>query len=448
MIATKRSDPGITSLVAALPRRAELGPAFYFLAFNVANVFYYLFLIAMAKSLSAQDYGLFGALFGIVHLTAAIGNSLQVTLAKFTAELSTLGEKERLGSLLAAAAARTTALSLLVALPFLAGAPLLAAFLHSDSVTPIVVGGFLVFLTLSVPFSWGVLQGWQRFYLLGVSTFLNAALRLVFGLLLVIGGLGVSGALAGIALGLFVSAAVALAPVRKAASCRSEKQEMGPLYAYFWPVVIATIAVATPSSLDVVLAKHLFAGEQAGTYAAAAVLGKVILFLPLGATFALFPKIVRGQVRRQPTGALLGLALLITGVLSAMVTIVFVLAPSSLFAVLLGSDLAEAGHLLRWYAPAMFCFALVIVFVYYNLAKGRTAYVSSVLLPGLAVQIVLWLVGGDSPTLLAQMTLGGSATLLLGSLLYSWLPWRERRVAPWPAREQREPVVPEAHPGS
>jgi len=441
MIATKRSDQGITAL-AALPRPAELGPAFYFLAFNLANVFYYLFLIAMAKSLSAQDYGLFGALFGIVHLTAAIGNSVQVTLAKFTAELSTLGEEERLGNLLAAAAARTLALSLLVALPFLAGAPLLAAFLHSDSPMPIVVGGFLVFLTLSVPITWGVLQGWQRFYLLGASTFLNSGLRLVFGLLLVIAGLGVSGALAGIGLGLLASAAVALGPVRKAASWRSGKQEMRAFYAYFWPVVIATIAVATPSSLDVVLAKHLFASEQAGIYAAAAVLGKVILFLPLGATFALFPKVVRGRVRGEQTGALLGLALLITGVLSAAVTIVFVLAPSSLFTALLGSDLADAGQLLRWYAPAMLCFALVVVFVYYNLAAGRTAYVSRVLLPGVLAQIVLWLVGGHSPMLMAQMTLAGSGILLLGSLAYSWSPWRERRAVRWPAGEQGKPMPP------
>src|SRR4030042_5553528 len=128
--------------------RPELGPAFYFLAFNLANVFYYLFLLAMAKGLSAQDYGLFVAMFGIVHLTAAIGSSVQVTLAKFTAELSALGEEERLGSLLAAAAVRTIALSLLVALPFLAGAPLLAAFLHSGSPGPIQGGGAVGFSPL------------------------------------------------------------------------------------------------------------------------------------------------------------------------------------------------------------------------------------------------------------------------------------------------------------
>jgi len=437
MIATKRSGQGVAVLVPR-PRPAEVGPAFYFLAFNAANVFYYLFLLAMAKGLSAQDYGLFVALFGIVHLTSAIGSSVQVTLAKFTAELSALGEEGRLGSLLAAAAVRTVALSVLVALPFLAGAPLLAAFLHSGSPVPIVVGGLVVFLTLSVPATWGILQGWQRFCLLGSATLLNSVLRLVCGLALVVAGLGVSGALVGIGLGLLASAAVALGPVRKAASVRSGKPEMRAFYAYSWPVVIATIAVATPSSLDVVLAKHLFAAEQAGIYAGACVLGKVIVFLPLGATFVLFPKVVRSQAQGEQTGAMLRLALLITGVLSAAVAIVYMLAPSSLFAALLGSDLADAGQVLRWYAPAVFFFALVIVFVYYNLAAGRTSYVSKILLPGMLVQIVLWLVGGHSPTLMAQMTLAGSGLLLLASLLYSWLPWRERRAVRWPAGERSE----------
>jgi O-antigen/teichoic acid export membrane protein len=354
---------------------------------------------------------------------------VQVTLAKFTAELSALGEEERLGSLLVAAAVRAIGLALLVAVPFLAGAPLLAAFLHSGSPLPIVVGGLVVFLTLTAPITWGVLQGWQRFCLLGTATLLNSILRLVCGLALVFAGLGVSGALLGIGLGLLVSGAVGLGPVRKAASRRSGKPEMGAVYAYSWPVVMATIIVATPSSLDVVLAKHLFVAEEAGVYAGACVLGKVIVFLPLAATFVIFPKVVRGRAQGEQTGALLGLALLITGVLSAAVAGVYVFAPSSLFAALLGSDLADAGQILRWYAPAMFSFALVIVFVYYNLAAGRTAYVSKILLPGVLIQIALWLVGGHSPTVMAQMTLVGSGLLLLASVLYSWAPWRETQVS-------------------
>jgi len=414
MIATKESNQGAATPLAALLRPGELGAPFYFLALNLANVFNYLFLIIMAKSLSAEAYGLFGALFGIVYLTSAFGNSVQVTLAKFTAELSSLGERARLGALLSTATARIVALSLVVAFAFLAGAPLLAAFLHTSS--PIL------FLALSVPATWGVLQGTQRFYLLGASTFLNSGLRLVFGALLVIAGLGVSGALVGIGLGLLASAAVALGPLRVAAPGRSGKEEMRALSAYFWPVVIASIVVAVPTSLDVVLAKHLFAAEQAGVYTAASVLGKVVLFLPLGATFVLFPKVIHRRAQGQETSVLLGAALLITGALSATVTAIFVLAPSSLFAALLGSDLADAGQLLRWYAPAMLLFAFVIVFVYYNLAAGKTAYVSRVLLPGVLLQILLWLVGHGSPLMMAQMTLLGCGLLLAGSLLYAALP--------------------------
>jgi O-antigen/teichoic acid export membrane protein len=437
MIATKESSRGAATPLAALLRPRELGAPFYFLAFNLANVFNYLFLIAMAKGLSAEAYGLFGALFGIVYLTSAFGNSVQVTLAKFTAELSSLGEKSRLGALLSTATARIIVLSLLVALVFLAGAPLLAAFLHTSSPIPVLVTGSLVFLALSVPATWGVLQGTQRFYLLGASTFLNSGLRLLFGALLVIAGMGVSGALVGIGLGLLASAAIALGPLRAAASGRSGKEEMGALSAYFWPVVIASIVVAVPTSLDVVLAKHLFAAEQAGVYTAASVLGKVVLFLPLGATFVLFPKVVHRRAQGQETSVLLAAALLITGALSATVTAIFVLAPSSLFATLVGSDLADAGQLLRWYAPAMLLFSFVIVFVYYNLAAGRTAYVSRILLPGVLVQILLWLVGQGSPLMMAQMTLLGCALLLAGSLIYAALPSGTRiltSIASWAGR--------------
>ena len=445
MIATKENGQGAATLLAALPRPLELGPPFYyFLAFNLANAFNYLFLIAMAKSLSPEAYGLFGALFGIVYLTSAFGNSVQLTLAKFTAELSSLGKWGPLGSLLSRASVRIAALSLVVALPLLAGAPLLAAFLHTSSPIPILLTGFLVFLALSVPATWGVLQGRQRFYLLGTSFFLNSSLRFVFGTLLVIAGLGVSGALVGIGLGLLASAAVALSPLRAAASDRSDKEEMGALYAYFWPVVLASIVVAVPTSLDVVLAKHLFTAEQAGVYTAASVLGKVILFLPLGATFVLFPKVVHRRARGQDTSVLLGAALLITGVLSATVTAIFVLAPSSLFSALLASDLADAGQLLRWYAPAMLLFAFVIVFAYYNLAAGRIAYVYRVLLPGVLAQIALWLVGHGSPLLMAQMTLAGSGLLLLGSLLYAWLPSRGRQFVRSPASGLTEELMPHA----
>lgn len=422
MIATKQRSRGAAMPLAALLRPGELGAPFYFLAFNLANVFNYLFLIVMAKSLSAEAYGLFGALFGIVYLTSAFGNSVQVTLAKFTAELSSLGEKARLGGLLSTVSVRIVALSLVVAFAFLAGAPLLAAFLHSSSPVPILLTGFLVFLALSVPATWGVLQGTQRFYMLGASTFLNSGLRLLFGALLVIAGMGVSGALVGIGLGLLASAAVALGPLRAATPGRSDKEGMPALFAYFWPVVIASIVVAIPTSLDVVLAKHLFDAEQAGVYTGASVLGKVVLFLPLGVTLVLFPKVVYKRTQGQQTSGLLALALLITGALSATVTAIFLLAPSSLFAALLGSDLANAGQLVRWYAPAMLLFAFVIVFVYYNLAAGRTAYVSRILLPGVLLQVILWLVGHGSPLVMAQMTLLGCGLLLAGSLVHAALP--------------------------
>ena len=71
-------------------------------------------------------------------------------------------------------------------------------------------------------------------------------------------------------------------------------------------ILCATVAFAAMTQLDMVLVKKYFSPEKAGQYAAAAVLGKTILYLPGGLVLALFPLVAKKQaLRSDPTGLLL-----------------------------------------------------------------------------------------------------------------------------------------------
>ena len=51
-----------------------------------ANVLLYLFQLMVGRNMAPEEYGLFGALFGLVFLAAALSNGIQVSIAKFVSE--------------------------------------------------------------------------------------------------------------------------------------------------------------------------------------------------------------------------------------------------------------------------------------------------------------------------------------------------------------------------
>lgn len=411
--------------------------AAYFLAFNVANVLNYAYLVLMGVLLGTESYGLFGALFGLVYLVSALGNTVQMAIARHVAYWQPPRGEVTWRSVVAMSWLPGL-VAITLGLLFVAVSPVLAGALHSPT-QPLLWTGLAIALSVVVPAAYGVLQGSQHFSRLGLSLLVAAVARIAVGGALVVAGGGTSAALLGVALGYAASGLVFLMPVSGRAKAPAWEVPALSLWS-MGAFLVASVAVAVPTSMDVVLVKHFFPAREAGMYAAVAVLGRVVLFMPLAVSFILLPKVARRVSEGRDGTHLFWWGAGLTGALSAGAAVV-IAAASGFGLSPVGSDISGAVQALHWYLPAMVAFALVVAAAYNQLGRGNSGYVFAVLVPGVVAQAALIILVHGSLTAVAQMMFAVNGLLLGGSLLHAALPVARRpllrlwgRASPWRLR--------------
>jgi O-antigen/teichoic acid export membrane protein len=261
-----------------------------------ANALAIVFTVVFTRLLGVGDYGALGALLSTFTILAVAGTALQVAVARETA-LGHLGGPGAVG-----AAIRRYLTQLAVAGVAITGASfvlreeiaeLIAVPEHALAAAAILPTGVL-WLVLSV--LRGALQGLHAYTAVGASLVLEAFGRLVFGLVLVLGGAGVTGAFLGTPLAM-IGAAVALWVLLRrrvgASPIESTPRTLSSLVAGGWAPIVGLIFLAALQNVDVIVAKREMTDEAAGAYAAAVVAAKLVVWVAIGIGLYLLPEATR-----------------------------------------------------------------------------------------------------------------------------------------------------------
>jgi len=149
------------------------------------------------------------------------------------------------------------------------------------------------------------------------------------------------------------------------------------------PVLVANLSFTVMTQLDLLLVKHYFDPEQAGIYAAAAILGKAVMYLPGAITMALFPMVAENESRSQSSANLFLNAMVLTAGLSGAGAVFYFLFADDIMTLFYGQKYQGAAELLKLYGFAMLPMALVMVAEHFLIAKGRVvfAYVMMIAIP-------------------------------------------------------------------
>jgi O-antigen/teichoic acid export membrane protein len=140
----------------------------------------------------------------------------------------------------------------------------------------------------------GVFQGEQRVWAVGALRIAEALVKIVVGWVLVSHGAGVAGALGGAAVGAAAVAAVGLLLVRRHLHPSRAALQLRPLWRSSLGIGSVQALVAVLASLDVVWVGVLpFGRVEAGSYQAAAILGRIPVFLASALAVASYPAIAR-----------------------------------------------------------------------------------------------------------------------------------------------------------
>ncbi|HUY41574.1 MAG TPA: hypothetical protein VMV82_08420 [Candidatus Dormibacteraeota bacterium] len=253
--------------------------------------------------------------------------------------------------------------------------PLLAAKLHLPVMVVWLCGPIAAVVVASAAFR-ALAQGAHRFGIYALSASGEGIAKVAAIVAFATAGMGLVGGVLGFLVGAACGALVALVPVTLAmrGPVSSEGYDRAAMLASGGGAAAMVIVFSLMGYADVVLVTHYFNAQQTGIYAAAALVGKIVLYLVGFVPVVLLPAAtVRYSRGEASAGALRG-ALGVFAVLTAVSLGVIAMAATPLLHLLLGGAFDGASGLLTWYAVAMALLALTNLVASYGIATRRVAF--------------------------------------------------------------------------
>jgi O-antigen/teichoic acid export membrane protein len=390
---------------------------------QLGNVLAFAYQMIMSRLLSPGDYGALVTLTSASYILGVLMHSIQVWVIK---EVTAAGEKDAGRARHVFGSAMCT-LAPWAAVAFLAdwiGSRWIAGFLNLGAVTPVIVLGVYAALSFLLPIPRGLLLGLDRLRLASFIFVLEPMLRLAIALVLVVLGLGVSGALVGYAGGSLIALAVAVAllwPVLgRQRGTAPALDSFTRLNGYGLRVFGVNTCLMVVGSLDQIAVKHFFSAEVAGNFAVAFLLGRVIMLTTMSLGLVIFARSATMPLHDRGRMGLLIKGLVLVGLIGVTLTGVYVTIPNFVVHVMAGSQYAMADTYVGLVGIEMTLFGLVYVQAYYQISLGKMQIIWPL---GLAVALQLILLAGYHATVQQILMI---LIAVMGGLLVcvSGLSWR------------------------
>lgn len=380
--------------------------------------FNYVYQVYMGRTLGPGEYGIFGALFGIFYMIEVIASTLMTSTTQFVAKF--LGEGKDIGSFIKSSMRHMLIVGMVASIIFSLLTNWIVDILKLQNHWPVLILIIILFLTWISPIINGALRGAGQFLAICLSNISNAFFKLLFGILLVTMGFGVSGAMFGIVAGIFFSMLVGyifLEPFIFSNNLNGANFRFSSFYSYSIPVMVAMFGYSVPANLDVILVKYFFSANDAGLYTSVSVLGKIILFSSVAICGVMFQMISERHAKKENTTNMLRKSLLYSGLVSGIVTSVYILYPEIIVKIF-GNRYIGAMNIMTTYGVAMFFFSITTTIMYYHLAIRNMRYV--VIFVGFTLlEISLFLTFHSSISEMTYILLIMNMMLSIVSVLYT-----------------------------
>ena len=399
------------------------------LATVVLNVTGYFYNLICIRFLGPGGYGDVAALMALATLLVLPLGSVQFLLAREVAFLEAGDASAVMRRLLRRVLAIAIPATGVVVLLGLSTAAPLAGALKIERTASVAAGFAAIGVAAIVTILYGFLQGLQRFGFLGLSYVVSGLTRPLLVIPVLFAGFGATGAISVNALAGIV--ALALVTVGLRDILVGEMSESLPHIDAHQVVVVmgGTLAFASLTNADVLLASYYLSNDDAGVYAAAAFVGKFVLFLPSAIVMVLLPKAsFRAASGVSPRRILLASAA-VTFVLSISASALLALIPEDLLVRLFGPGFGAAASLLGWFGLAMTAAALVNVYLSVYFAE-RDVWFPLLVVAAAASQVVaVWQWHSDPLSIVIVTLVCFTVVLAIHELAFPhslFRAWRDR----------------------
>jgi O-antigen/teichoic acid export membrane protein len=199
--------------------------------------------------------------------------------------------------------------------------------------------------------------------------------------------------------------AIPLIPLFRAARGNTAQHELGRSETRFFALsAVVLLAYAALTNIDAVLARSLLRPEDAGAYAGAITMGKIVLFAPIAIGFLLLERTARAHARGEDTDRALYLALGFVFVTSGLVAGAYIVLPELIVPIVVGSQYPETAKIVGTYGLAALANALLSLWIAYFIGRGEMR-VGLLLAVAVIVEIALLLTTASDPLGMARIVL-------------------------------------------
>lgn len=419
----------LTAKLTALVRNGAVsGGAMLFISMTIVNGGNYLFNLILGRWLGPADFADLSLIVTLMLMITFITVTFQLTAAKFAAVHTADSDPQKLADLRHWLGRWGWGIGLGLTAVLGLGAPFWQSFFHTASLWPFVILAVGIPVYFAQGVDRGVLQGKTRFGLLSVSYQVEMWARLATAVAFVAIGWAVNGAVGGLTLSFVATWLVARRAKNELPTPQPLSQtEKRAIATFAGPVIVAHLSQILINNSDILIVKRFFAAEEAGLYAALALIGRIVFFATWSVVTVLFPIVAQKHRKGEPHRHLYGLSLGLVALVSAGILSATLLFPNWIVNILFGEAYLSIAPMLWLYALATSIYALSNVVITYRLSIGNgTGSVLAVV--GGVVQIVgLWIFHSSlREVVVAQIII--MLGLLLMLLIWDFvLYWQQRQ---------------------
>jgi O-antigen/teichoic acid export membrane protein len=384
----------------------------------------YLYNLICIRWLGSARFGDVAAVTTLATILSVPFTGIQSALARDVARLESVGDLGGVRGLFAVVMRRGLFAQVVLIGALLAAAPVTVNVLHLASTGVAVAAVALVAVTVALPVLQGFLQGLGRFSSLAMQTLVLGLSKPLLAIPFILASATVGALIAG-AVSAVLVAGLALFALRPMLAWPQARSPEHPL-AGSAPVVIGLVAFSAMMNLDILVAKAVLPSHAAGTYAAASLVGKVTIYVPLAISIVLLPRAVALRERGEDAFRPVFLSVATVIGFGAVYSLILLAIPRSLVELTFGPTFGNARELLAPCALAMTLCGVVNIKLALSFAAREHGFVGLTLI-GVALQVAMLAVFHSSPYEILAASAAGAALAIALHELRS--PYALRRLA-------------------
>ncbi len=337
-----------------------------------ANVLSYAYHLIMGRVLGPSGYGELSALLSLLYIVTVPLLVAQTVLVKFVSGFKAHGDVGQAKSLFLDAT-KLFIIAGIIGFPIvLISGPSVTAFLHLSSPILFILLYALFVVSLLTVATGSMINGYQKFVWVSVMGTLVILVKLLVSIPLV--AWGVSGVMLAAVIASVLVYGLYFVPMRFLLSVKAKPTHLSRRVAFGFavPTLLIQLGITSLYSTDIILVRHFFSANDAGLYAALAILGKIIFYASSAASMVLFPVLSERFAKGDSTKKLVLGSVGAVFTVSLGLTLGYFLFPDRIVGLLFGNAYAGAGALLGCFGIFIALFSVGNIVSLACLAVGKT----------------------------------------------------------------------------